>query len=378
MAGKIKILYLIDQLTFGGAERHLVQVLQKLDRSVFEPHVWVLHGKWDLLPEVQKSGIPFERLNIPNIFSWQAVRALPRWVRKMRAGKFHILHTYLFAANTYGQVLGFLAGVPVRVSGRREMVTWMQRPHIAVTRLVNRVVHHWVAVSHAVARNVAQVEHVSLNKIAVVPNGVDVQRFSPKNRVNGLFKGNAIPATVPLVLNVGSYRPVKGQLTFVRACQQVVTARPDVHCAIVGEAREPVLSQIKTELEKGSAANIHLLPPTDNMPQVYPRASILVVSSLFEGFSNTILEAGASGVPVVATAVGGNPEAVSEGENGLLVPVENPAAMARAILKLLNNSKELGDMEKASRRFVERQFSLEKMVGRMEKLYLRWLERGGA
>ena len=374
MAGKIKILFMIDQLTFGGAERHLVQVLQRLDKKRFEPHLWVLHGKWDLLPEVEKSGIAIEKLNIPNIFSWQAVRAMPRWVKKIRDGKFRIAHTYLFAANTYGQILAFLAGVPVRVSGRREMVTWMAWPHIAVTRLVNRAVHHWVAVSRAVAQNVAQIEHVALRRIAVVPNGVDVARFRPENRANGFFEGSEIPPNAPLVLNVGSYRPVKGQLTFVRACRRVAASRPDVHCAIVGEAREPVLSRLKDEIQKKGGENIHLLPPTDNMSQVYPRAALLVVSSQFEGFSNTILEAGASGVPVVATAVGGNPEAVSKGVNGRLVPAENPEAMAEAILELLNKPQELAEMKKTSRQFVETGFSLKKMVNRMEELYQKWTE----
>ncbi len=372
MSSKIKILFIIDQLTFGGAERHLVQVLQRLDRNTFEPHLWVLHGKWDLLPDVKKIGIPFEKLEIPNIFSWQALRVLPRWVKKMRAEKFHIVHTYLFAANTYGQVLAALAGVPVRVSGRREMVTWMKWPHILVTRLVNRGVHHWVAVSQAVAQNVARVEHAPLRRIAVVANGVDVSRFSPENRANGFFKESEIPSEAPLVLNVGSYRPVKGQVTFVRACLRVAASRPDVHCAIVGEAREPVLSELKVELRKEGGENIHLLPPTDDMPRIYPRAALLVVSSQFEGFSNTILEAGASGLPVVATAVGGNPEAVSEGVNGRLVPAQNPEAMAEAILDLLNKPRQLAEMKRTCRQFVETHFSLEKMVHRMEELYRTW------
>ena len=136
-----------------------------------------------------------------------------------------------------------------------------------------------------------------------------------------------------------------------------------------------IIEETVKELEKDGAANIHLLDPTDAMPQVYPRASVLVVSSLFEGFSNTILEAGASGVPVVATAVGGNPEAVSEGENGFLIPPEDPDALAQAVLNLLNNSRKLDDMKKASRQFVESHFSLERMVNRMEALYVAWLKR---
>ncbi len=374
MRKKIKILFVIDQLSLGGAERHLIQVLQRMDRRTFEPHVWVLHGKWDLLPEVEASGIPFERLNIPNIFSWQALRAVPRWIVRIRREKFQIVHTYLFAANIYGQFLAWLAGVPVRISGRREMVTWMGREHIAVTRLVNRTVHHWIAVSHAVARNVSQIEHLPRRKIAVVPNGVDLRRFTPENRVNGFFREAAIPEGAPLILNVGSYRPVKGQLTFVHACQRVVAQRPDVHCAIVGEPREPVLSRLKAALKQGGADHIHLLPPTNQMPQIYPRASLLVVSSLFEGFSNTILEAGASGVPVVATAVGGNPEAVVEDLNGRLVPAENPDQMAAVLLFLLNHPSKLKALKKTARRYVEQHFSLEKMVRRMEKWYKAWLK----
>ena len=371
----VKILYLIDQLTFGGAERHLVQVLQKLDRSRFEPHLWVLHGKWDLLPDVEKMGIPFQHLDVPNILTFRALRKISNWVGKIREEKFQILHTYLFASNVYGQILGALAGVPLRISSRREMVTWMKPKHIWFSRLTNRWVHHWIVVSRAAAKNVSRVEHISFNKLTVIPNGVDVSRFSPENSFNGYFGGTRIPKNAPLILNVGSYRPVKGQLTFVQACQMVVKKRPDVHCAIIGEMREPVLGTIRRQMENGWAENIHLLPPTSQMPMVYPRASLLVVSSHFEGFSNTILEAGASGVPVVATHVGGNPEAVRVGDNGVLVPAKNPEAMARAILNLLAKPKKLAAMSRTARIVVQRRFSLEKMVQTMEMHYLHWLEK---
>ncbi|NOY78566.1 MAG: glycosyltransferase, partial [Calditrichaeota bacterium] len=183
-----------------------------------------------------------------------------------------------------------------------------------------------------------------------------------------------IPEGAPLILNVGSYRPVKGQLTFVQACQRVIKKRPDVHCALVGEMREPVLGHIQRQMQEGGAKNIHLLPPTSRMPAVYPRASLLVVSSHFEGFSNTILEAGASGVPVVATRVGGNPEAVESGVDGILVPPKNPEAMARAILDLLADPKKRTAMGQAARRKVHERFSLEKMVQTMERHYITWLE----
>lgn len=375
MNNRIKILYLIDQLTFGGAERHLVQVLQKLDRSRFEPHLWVLHGKWDLLPEVEKMGIPFWHLNVPNILAGQAIRKIPYWTNKIREEKFQILHTYLFASNIYGQILGALAGVPLRISGRREMVTWMGPKHIWFSRLMNRWVHHWIVVSKAVAKNVSKVEHLPGERLTIIPNGVDIYRFSPDNSFNGYFKETKIPDEAPLILNVGSYRPVKGQLTFVQACQKVIKKRPDVHCAIIGEKREPVLSTLQRQLKSEGERNIHLLPPTSQMSTVYPRASLLVVSSHFEGFSNTILEAGASGVPVVATNVGGNPEAVKIMDNGVLVPAKNSEAMARAILNLLAEPRKLKGMKRTARDFVQRNFSLQKMVRTMETYYIQWLEK---
>ncbi len=320
-------------------------------------------------------GIPFLHLDVPNILTGRALRKIPGWASKIREEKFQILHTYLFASNIYGQILGALAGVPLRVSSRREMVTWMKPKHIGFSRLTNRLVHHWIVVSEAVAKNVSRVEHISSNKLTVIPNGVDVRRFSPENSFNGYFDGTGIPKNAPLILNVGSYRPIKGQITFVQACQKVAKMRPDAHCAIVGEKREPVLGTIRRQMEMGGGENIHLLPPTSQMPNIYPRASLLVVSSHFEGFSNTILEAGASGVPVVATNVGGNPEAVTAGENGVLIPAKNPEAMARAILNLLAEPKKLAAMSRTARAFVQERFSLEKMVQTMETYYIQWLEK---
>ncbi|GBD94409.1 spore coat protein SA [bacterium BMS3Abin05] len=372
---RLKILYIIDQLSFGGSEQHLTQVLRHLDRALFEPHLYVLHGKWDLLPEIEQSGIPCRKIGLPNILTAKAVGKIPYWVREIQRGKFQILHTYLFASNLYGQILGALAGVPVRISSRREMAAWMGRRHIVINRFVNRFVHRWIGVSEAVAESAAAVEKVPRGRLTVIPNGVDVRKFSPSNARNGYFSKANIPDNAPLILNVGSYRPVKGQVTFVQACQRVLSRRPDVHCAIVGEAREPVLSKIRRQLQTGGGgANIHLLPPTNRMERVYPGAALLVSSSYFEGFSNTILEAGASGVPVVATAVGGNPEAVKPGENGLLVPPGNPEKMARAILKLLEKPARRDELKKRSRHFVENTFSLEKMVETMQTYYLKWYD----
>ena len=375
MSGQIKILYLIDQLTFGGAERHLVQVLKKLDRSRFEPHLWVLHGKWDLLPEVEKMDIPFQNLNLPNILTWKAIHTIPFWVKKIKAEKFQILHTYLFASNIYGQIIGGFSGIPLRVSGRREMENWMSPKHILFTRLTNRWVHQWIVVSRAVAKNVSKIEHVPIKRLTIIPNGVDIQRFSPEIDFNGYFRRSNIPEDAPLVLNVGSYRPVKGQITFVKACQKVVRERPDVHCAIVGEAREPVLGDLQKQLRSKGGDNIHLLPPTSEMQRIYPRASLLVVSSHFEGFSNAILEAGASGVPVIATNVGGNPESVVNGQNGFLIPAKNSDAMAKSILTLLAKPEKLAAISRTSRHFVQQNFSLAKMIQTMESCYIEWLEK---
>jgi len=407
---KAKILYVIDQLSIGGAEKQLIRLLKHLDRRRFDPHLWVLHGSWELLPEVRhlgpapwpggrqpggpghtpaeacpatggarpgparlgpaRPGIPCRCLGVTNIFSTEALIRALSLVKRIRLEGYDILHTYLFASNIYGALLGAWAGVPVRISSRREIVDWKDFRHLLVSRLANRATHRITAVSRAVRESVLRREKVDPRKVVVIYNGVELPEGSLERRDSRLRERLGLPSGVPLVANLGGLKPIKDQATFVQACRWVHKFHPRAHFLIMGELREPVRTNLERLRQRyGLQDVLHILPPERDLAGVYRSIDVLVSSSVAEGFSNVILEAMSYGIPIVATDVGGNREAVAPRKTGYLVPPREPQAMAAAVLYLLQDPDRRWRMGQRAVRRVREHFSVEAMVRRYEALY---------
>ena len=265
-----------------------------------------------------------------------------------------------------------LAGVPVVVHGEhgREETD----PHgLARRRNVTRrgfgpLVDRFVTVSDDLRRWLIDTVHISRRKVRTIHNGVDTRRFSDQDR-EGARRALGIDERARVIGTVGRLDPVKDHATLMRAFARVVTARPEAVLAIVGDG--PSRGALETlAADLGLAARVRLLGARADVARLLGGFDVFALPSIGEGISNTVLEAMATGLPVVATRVGGNPELVEDGVNGRLVPPRDPTALSEALESYLSDPLVRALHGKASRQRAVTQFDLPAMLEAYRTLYV--------
>lgn len=357
-----RIAFCITDLDPGGAERALVQLVTRLDRRRWEPAVFCLSGGGSLVEELKAAGVRVVCLGARH---WTSLGVLWRLVRELRRFRPEIVQTFLFHANLAGRVAARLAGVRHVVSGIRVAERRSRLP-LWLDRWTNGMVRFNVCVSQAVAEFSVSVAGLPADKIAVIPNGVDVAKFETAPAADLASLG--IPAGSRVLLTIGRLDPQKGLRDLIAAAAIVAPKFPDVHFLLVGEGPErDELERLIRERRLGG--QVHLAGWRGDVPNVLAAGHALVLSSLWEGMPNVVLEAMAAGLPVVATRVEGISELVIEERTGLLVPPHAPEELAAAIEKLLADATTARAMGQAGRDRARAEFSWDKMVARYEDVY---------
>ncbi|MBN1993495.1 MAG: glycosyltransferase [Anaerolineae bacterium] len=356
----VKLFHLITELSVGGAQKALFRLLKYLDRDRFAPVVACLYnGEGTVATEIRNLDIPVFDLGMTA--KWRG-DALGRLYRLLRREQPDILHTWLFHANLPGRVLGRLAGVPVIICAERTMVMeseWRYRLNRSTIKLVDRVI--------ANSANVREfcLSHIGLpaEKVVVIPNGIELNPAPPPARA-AARQSLGLPLESLVVGAVSRFAPVKGLDVLLRALVQV----PHARLVVVGDGPERAnLTQLAGDL--GITQQVHWAGYRADVPHLLPAFDLFVQPSWHEGLPNTILEAMAAGLPVVATAVGGTPEVVVDGVTGLIVPPGDPMALAGAIHHLLVDTNLRGQMGRAGQSRVQQHFDIQQNVERTESLY---------
>jgi len=274
------------------------------------------------------------------------------------------------------------AGVPVRIHGEhgRDVgdLDGSNKTYQWVRRAYNPFVNHFIALSRDLETYLTDRVGIPARKVTQIYNGVDAGRFHP---AAGLPVPEGCPFGRPghwLVGTVGRMQTVKDQTllarAFIRALELEPPLKARLRLVMVGDG--PLRGESLQLLAQAGVANLAWLPgERHDVPDVLRGLDCFVLPSLAEGISNTILEAMASGLPVIATAVGGNPELVAAGRTGDLVPAGNAEAMARAIVARATAPEQASAAGKAGRAEVERRFSMEAMEIAYRGLYDRLLPR---
>jgi sugar transferase (PEP-CTERM/EpsH1 system associated) len=286
-------------------------------------------------------------------------------------------------------VPAWAAGVPVRIHGEhgRDVtdLDLASRKYRLVRRAYRPFVHHFVALSHDIESYLRDGVGVPPSRITHIFNGVDTERFRPSPAGRTPIPGCPFRGTgLFIVGTVGRMEAVKDQANlahaFVTALSLVPRARERLRLVMVGDG--PQRAEAQRILDDAGAGDLAWLPgERPDVPDVLRGLDCFALPSLAEGISNTILEAMASALPVVATRVGGNADLLVEGMTGRLVPRANSAALAEAILGYSADPVAARRHGKAGRQHVEQQFSLDRMVRQYERLYLDLLQapaRGAA
>jgi len=372
----IPILYVIPRMSIGGAQSHLLEVLRLLNRRRFSPLLCCLTTDRGvsphLLKQVRELDVPIldaEVRNAPHsLIRPHTFLQMARMARILRHREVQVVHSYLFHANWFGTLTARLARVPVVIASRRNVDVYTRAEDRWACRAVNRLAHRVTAVAWAVRDHVHQNEGCPLEKIIVIPNGVEVNRFEwvasdqTKKEALGSVNGEVAIGTIARLVWY------KGLEDLLQAATVIIGRYPLARFFVVGDGplRQPLEEKTKA---LGLNGTVRFLGAVPNASSLLPHFDIVVLPSLWEGMSNSLLEAMAAGKPVVATDVGGSSEVVIDGKPGFLVPPKAPEALAGAVLHLLTDPELARDLGKAGRIRVEAEFTPEIMVARLEELY---------
>jgi glycosyltransferase involved in cell wall biosynthesis len=255
----------------------------------------------------------------------------------------------------------------VRIGSRRELNPDKTAAQIALQRQAYRCAHAIVANSGAAARQLES-EGVPAARVEVIPNGVSVDRFSPR-------PFGARPVTT--ILTVANLRPEKAHEVLLAAAAQLSPRYPQLQVVVAGDG--PRAAELRTLAHTlGIEGRVNFLGHREDVPALLALADAFVLPSRSEAFPNGAIEAMAAGLPVVASRVGGLLDLIDEGRTGLLVPPDDPAALARAIEGLILSPARAEMLGAAAREEVTRLYSFDRMVRGFEDLYLSQLETAGA
>ena len=375
---------LIDSLAVGGAEDFATQLATHLDRDRFRVAFCVsrwterserIPGVVQAVGELSDAGVefmtldrPFERT--PDQGPLSGLRTLPAWrplLRRLRDG-IDVLHAHKFGSNAWGALLASLARTPVFVAHEQTWSFEGQRLRRLLDReLIARRADAFVAVSRLDRGRMIEIEGIDPEKIVVIRNGVP----TPAAPQGGDLRAElSIPAEVPVIGTLCRLYPQKALDVLLRAAELVKRRRPEIRVVIAGEGPErPRLESLTAEL--GLGETVVFLGRRDDVADVLAAFDVAVLSSDFEGTPLALMECMEAALPIVATRVGGVPEMIEDGVNGLLVERQDPAAMATSIERLLADPERARELGAQARRRRREEFDIEVAAARFGDLYER-------
>lgn len=359
----LPLLFLVTNFDRGGAEKILSRYAAGLPRNKYAAQAAALQGRSrSVAGELTRAGIPVHDLGMA--CKWDP-RVLPRLARLLRRERIRILFTFLFHPTLLGRVVGWLCDVPIRISSERVM-EWEGRSRRLLNRWTVPLASHVVAVSDRVASYAAREFRIPPDRLSTIGNGVDLDHFRPASRTRGGDR--------PVIGCTARLHRKNDHATLLRAFARVFARWPEAQLLLVGGGRAAARLRAMSR-RLGISARVHFAGEQPDVAPYLSQMDVYVQPSVAEGMSNSILEAMAAGLPVVATAVGGTPEIVVDGETGLLIPPRDPAALATAILRLLEDPRQADTFGRAGRARVEAQFGERLMLQRLEALLDRLVER---
>jgi len=361
---RIRVLYLIWSLDLGGAEQVVVDLARRLSKQNFKPMICCLNDKGRLSPLVEKEGIKVFALHKKPKFDPFLISKL---IDLIKREKVDLIHTHLFTANLWGRIAGKLCEVPV-VSSEHGMDHWRRGFHWALDRMLTSVSKGMVFVSESAKRFYSEKNPSVNGKSRVIHNGIEIANFQNPYPKEEIRKSLGIAIGEQVIGIVGRLVPEKAHEDFIEAIQLLAQEKKNILGLIIGEGE---LSESLKKLVQQIGLEQHILFAgyRSDLVQLYHSMDVLVLSSLREGLPLTLLEGMAAGVPVVATDVGGIKEVIKDGEDGVLVPPNDPAALANAISRILDDSILRERVVSAAKEKVKNYFSVEKMVNDHELLY---------
>ena len=346
-----RILYVITDLETGGVPLHLHRLVRSLDRSRFEPLVVSLSKPGPVTELLADDGVPTDTCRAAHALDLGALWRLRRIMLRFRPD---LVHALLFHANMATRLVGPLAGVPGRrIINEIQTVEIERTWHLVLDQLTHSLCRCEIGNSPAVVNHLVQRGGLPPEHLVCITGGIDPRRFqglAPAQRSEW-----NIPAEAKLLLWVGRMDPVKRLGDLLEAFAQL-TLEPPPHLLLVGDG--PERDRVETQVsQRGLDKRVHLIGFRTDVPALLAAADVFALPSLTEGLPNALLEAMATGLPVVACAVPGCTDLIDNLINGLLVPPACPQALAGALARLLDDPALASRLGQAARRKVLREYT---------------------
>jgi sugar transferase (PEP-CTERM/EpsH1 system associated) len=373
----LRILHVINRLWRGGMEYGVLKLATNLDAQFFEQRVCSLRGADEALADLR----PLEKGSF--LAGSDAGRQFELWrlVNVMRRYQPHIVHARNWGAieavaaarlarvpvvihSEHGYGLEMLAGLPLRQRLLRSALYTLADRVFTVTRDL-RNFH-------------ARQAWISPQKIGVIYNGVDIQRFAPCLEIRCIWRKKlGLPVGAFTIGCVARMVELKDHMTILRAAENLISQRLDIRVLLVGGGPELARYQQYVANSPQLAGRVLFSGASENIPELLNAMDVFVLPSKCEGMSNTLLEAMATGLPAVATQVGGNPEVIEDGSCGWLFPAGDVDSLAMCLCRFVTSTELCHKFGLAARRRAVEQFGLERMLKDYRSLYLDCAGRRG-
>lgn len=381
------ILFVIPSLDIGGAENQLSMVLPGLKELGWDITVFLTSGLGKLAHPLEQQGVTIVaplclgfRSRIKNKLLRAPVLLLSfcQLTIYLLVNRPKIVHFTLAEAYLLGGLSSLLVRQKNLIMSRRSLNNY-QNKYPLLAKL-----EHWlhtkmriiIANNQSTIEQLATLEKVDPQKLRLIYNGLDMRRFKNKqyNKIAIRQKYNLPPSSLTFIV-IANILPYKGHTTLLQALYAINSQLPsDWQLLCVGKKHcycEELEAQV---IELQLQDHVHFLGQQNAVEQLLTISNIAISCSYEEGFSNAVIEAKAAGLPIIVTNVGGNPEAVIDGETGLIIPAKDPAALSNAILKITSNSEQAAKLAKAARQRVETNFSLDTCIKNYNTLFLNILK----
>jgi glycosyltransferase involved in cell wall biosynthesis len=366
---KINILHIYQNSKIGGVQQQLLSLLKAYSRERFNPIFCCLGPKEEIGKEIEGTKIEFIPLNKLryNRFSPGIVLELYRLMKKKQI---HVVRTHRYRSNLYGRFAAFLAGVPVIIASVHDNYRTDKRPKRRImNRILSKITDKIVAVSEDVKEDIIRYDSIDPSKIEVIPNGIDVERFNPEKNTANIRKEFSLEEDDIVIGFIGRIVPAKGLEYLLNALPYLKEEFKSIKLLIVGEGS--LVEELKERAKKNNIFdNILFTGKRRDIPEILASINIFVMPSIAEGLPNALLEAMAMGKPIVTTEVGGIPEIVKNGFNGLLVPPRDTLSLSKAIKELISNDQLAAKLGQAARDLVHDNLSIKAIAQKWQSLYL--------
>ncbi len=365
---KLKVCVLLPRFHIGGAEVQVLELLKHLDRDRLSVSL-CLFKRGDREMEAEAAGV-VETVLFLDFRMRFFPAAFYRLVRFLRKGRFDVVHCHLVLADVVGRLAARAARVPVLVTTEHGKGLWKGRAYLLMERLLNRITDMRICVSRDILEIRRDREKTPAGKLIYIPNAVDPASFA------GGGKGKAAVMSEfgwgeedRLIFSAGRLVEEKNYTLLAESFSILKKKVPEARCVIAGDGprRDEILAKAA---ELGLEGSFVLPGSRRDIPDLLEAADLFVLSSIREGLPVSMLEAMAAGKAVVATAVGGIPETIESGGNGMLVPPGDAGALSEAMERVLAEPDLSARLGRKAAADIEAGYGMRSVADRVGKLYL--------